>query len=1011
MPLEKRKIEDGPIVLGICAMKKKASSEPMRQAVDRLRAFEVTGHKEFQVVYFDEEMILNQPVEEWPVVDALIAFFSTGFPLDKAIAYVSLRKPFVFNDLDKQKWLFDRRQIYKLLSEAGVPVAKHVVMNAGEANEVEESEDYLEVNGVRISKPLVEKPVSGEDHNIYIYYPRSQGGGSKRLFRKVKDRSSQFYPGIHTTRVHDGNSYIYEELLQTEGTDVKVYAIGPEYAHAEARKSPVVDGKVKRNVRGKEERYPVILDAEEKVIARKVVITFGQTVCGFDLLRSNGKTYVCDVNGWSFVKDSHKFWSDSANLLRQYMLEAIAPAHLRAHPEGNQLVLPDEAPAHRTKAKGDKGRRRNGRGAAEREEALRTFATPPNAELLCVVALTRHGDRTPKEKLKFSTREPLFLSMITEHSASTVEELKIKNVKLMEEITSRVCQVVTQLTQERKLAPAAAASTPAPKPEEVDDDFEKLLTVRQVLTSHPFRGINRKVQLKPTRWERQCSTSGGDDGAASYSSELRADGGPEPGATPTEAQFILKWGGELTPLGESQAERLGTIFRKTLYPGEFGGVLRLHATYRHDMKIYTSEEGRVQMTAAAFAKGFLDLDGNLTPILASLVSKNEKVTQMLDETPDAGRAAMELAKVHIHKVLSLDQVICDECNGLNDMLPPALSTGSASPAARAPADNSQAAGGGGGGGPETPARVAPPPSAESPFRSLSLSHLSLGETPAASRAGGVSRSPLIAAAPTASSLLVRSLRSMGNPKQALCRLRDLLDELVRELKVRAAAAAICGDEGVDSAHQLLNYESEQLSERLSGSDRSGRASPELGQAADEGGGGEGREGGEETLRWPANGETPHLQLCRWSKLRKDLYKAKKDKFDTTKVPDVYDNAMYDVVHNEHLGLAALPELYRVAHTLASYVVPQEYGIEKHDKVHIGLEIGSVLLRKIHHDLLSGTSPQEHEQERVHQLDSSHNTVITIIIIIYTHTHTHTHTHTQATNNDNNKKNHTQNHNH
>ena len=36
------------------------------------------------------------------------------------------------------------------------------------------------------------------------------------------DKSSDFYPDEHSTRVGDGNSYIYEELLQTEGTDVKV---------------------------------------------------------------------------------------------------------------------------------------------------------------------------------------------------------------------------------------------------------------------------------------------------------------------------------------------------------------------------------------------------------------------------------------------------------------------------------------------------------------------------------------------------------------------------------------------------------------------------------------------------------------------------------------------------------------------------------------------------------------------------------------------------------------------
>lgn len=48
-----------------------------------------------------------------------------------------------------------------------------------------EGEDHVEVNGEVFPKPFVEKPICAEDHNVYIYYPTSAGGGSQRLFRKV----------------------------------------------------------------------------------------------------------------------------------------------------------------------------------------------------------------------------------------------------------------------------------------------------------------------------------------------------------------------------------------------------------------------------------------------------------------------------------------------------------------------------------------------------------------------------------------------------------------------------------------------------------------------------------------------------------------------------------------------------------------------------------------------------------------------------------------------------------
>lgn len=68
-----------------------------------------------------------------------------------------------------------------------------------------------------------------------------------------------------------------------------------------------------------------------------------------------------------------------------------------------------------------------------------------------------------------------------------------------------------------------------------------------------------------------------------------------------------------------QSEALGNVFRTVMYPMNGpagGGLLRLHSTYRHDLKIYSSDEGRVQMSAAAFTQGLLDLEGSsLTPIL------------------------------------------------------------------------------------------------------------------------------------------------------------------------------------------------------------------------------------------------------------------------------------------------------------------------------------------------------------------------------------------------------------
>ncbi len=59
--------------------------------------------------------------------------------------------------------------------------------------------------------------------------------------------------------------------------------MGPDYAHAEARKSPALDGKVERDKDGKEIRYPVLLSAKEKLIARKICLAFKVGLLTWDI--------------------------------------------------------------------------------------------------------------------------------------------------------------------------------------------------------------------------------------------------------------------------------------------------------------------------------------------------------------------------------------------------------------------------------------------------------------------------------------------------------------------------------------------------------------------------------------------------------------------------------------------------------------------------------------------------------------------------------------------------------
>lgn len=588
------------IIVGICAMTKKSKSKPMTQILERLCRFDY-----LTVIILGEDVILNEPVENWPSCHCLISFHSKGFPLDKAVAYSKLRNPFLINDLAMQYYIQDRREVYRILQEEGIDLPRYAVLNRDPARPEEcnliEGEDQVEVNGAVFPKPFVEKPVSAEDHNVYIYYPSSAGGGSQRLFRKIGSRSSVYSP---ESSVRKTGSYIYEEFMPTDGTDVKVYTVGPDYAHAEARKSPALDGKVERDSEGKEIRYPVMLTAMEKLVARKVCVAFKQTVCGFDLLRANGHSFVCDVNGFSFVKNSMKYYDDCAKILGNTIMRELAP----------QFQIPWSIPME-----------------AEDIPIVPT-TSGTMMELRCVIAIIRHGDRTPKQKMKMEVTHPRFFSLFEKHGGYKTGKLKLKRPEQLQEVLDITRLLLAELEKE-----------PGGEIEEKTGKLEQLKSVLEMY-GH-FSGINRKVQLTYYPHGVKASNEGQDTQREALAPSLL---------------LVLKWGGELTPAGRVQAEELGRAFR-CMYPGGQGdyagfpgcGLLRLHSTFRHDLKIYASDEGRVQMTAAAFAKGLLALEGELTPILVQMV-KSANMNGLLDSDGDSLSSCQHRVKARLHHILQQD---------------------------------------------------------------------------------------------------------------------------------------------------------------------------------------------------------------------------------------------------------------------------------------------------------------------------------------------------------------------
>ncbi|ANQ10448.1 Acid phosphatase [Plasmodium coatneyi] len=957
--------------LGVCAMESKVESAPMECILKRL-----AKSGDFNIIKFKGDMILNHDIDSWPIVDCLIAFYSTGFPLKKAIEYVKKYKPITLNNLSRQLILRSRLQIYEELKKWKVPHANYVVVDhdavkRGE-HAFEEYYDYIVYNNIRLNKPFIEKPINADNHNNWIYYPKNTGGGCKKLFRKVKDRSSEYCPDVH--KVRNNGTYIYEEFLSTFGTDVKVYTVGQMFAHAEARKSPALDGKVCRTSDGKEVRYAVILSEAEKIIAYRIVEAFQQTVCGFDILRTTMGPFVCDVNGWSFVKGNIKYYNDCAHILRAMFLAKL---------EEKYNIIPRDLAD-------------NWYNIENEEEVLRkTFRQPDDLhcshheELCSVIIVMRHGDRKPKQKMKFLTDRPLLLdyfnceenlynviekklspddqtkpthidlnnannnspvscvpsdrvdssmfqydaatkaspthskiSFISQKSGQVVsasgkeanpndvttavnaansanatnatnamntlpadeeerrdslykeytkKEIKFKSPEELQDLFLRNNIILGDIEKEYKalkaeaevrraqqntitdpvgrtdveaslkgdaITPKVDAITPkvdaiTPKVDAITPKVDAITPKADVTVGRPhaamtqeeleaklsecqitienhktlqkvlergdgFTGINRKIQLKPVEF-------------IVLNDKIVV----------TKILTVAKWGGELTRMGRRQSENLGKRFRATLYPGDSDGLLRLHSTFRHDFKIFTSDEGRCQITSAAFTKGFLDLDGELTPILVAMVIRNSKAHSLLDDNrPSLNRTQ---CKQYIDNLLNEDKDIDEDL----------------------------------------------------------LKKLTTGK-----HARG----------------LRESLRKISNFFQLMEKIRKTIYDFLKGL-----------NQEVQKWLNLFPYDEYALYVI----------------------------------------DILHEIQVRWKSLTKMWFRKNKNNYDTSKIPDIVDNIRFDLIHHHSYlgcGLDKAFEIYNQIEPLANFISQAEYGITPEEKVKIGVNIVGKLLRKLIHDV-------------------------------------------------------------
>lgn len=160
--------------------------------------------------------------------------------------------------------------------------------------------------------------------------------------------------------------------------------------------------------------------------------------------------------GFSFVKSSRKYYDDASHILASLVARNLAPQlSLSASMLGELTIDADE------------------------HQVPTTVGT--RMELRCLVAVLRHGDRTPKQKLKMQLRVPRLFDLFRHYDGFVKGEIKLKRPKQLQHVLDTVRALLAE----------------SPLQADVAANLHKFEQTRHVLEMHGhFSGINRKVQLK-----------------------------------------------------------------------------------------------------------------------------------------------------------------------------------------------------------------------------------------------------------------------------------------------------------------------------------------------------------------------------------------------------------------------------------------------------------------------------------------------------------------------------------